>query len=318
MNKISFYTTVLFSTIFILCACSDEEDSATVYIPDSGTVVTAKFNISDKPYTQTFNVAVTSGQYPLPFGSGIASDIQVSLNADAAKLDAYNAEKGTSYKILPEGSYSFKKDAVIKSGSFMSDPITLSIDAKNKINPFEYYMLPISIQSVSNAQPDICHQTIYFLIYGSFDASDMTFLSRTGWKVVEVSSEELTGEGANNGASKYAFDGKGDTFWHTQWQNGEPRPPHHITVDMGKENKLQGFSFLTRDIGGSWPKECTIEVSNDGSTWEIAATFTDLPAAGATEFRSFFPKAKNARYFKMTITSVYGGSSTHVAEINVF
>lgn len=308
---------ILLGAAFTLNGCSDDDSGSDIYLTQAGNPVNVKFVMKDEPYVQKFTVSMVS-PYPIPEYSGVNNDIKVYLEADPAKAETFNSENNTSYKVLPEGSYSFPTEVIIKAGSYVSEDIPLSIDGKGKIEPYETYILPISIKSVEGANADNSHQTIYFIATGSLDASDMTFLSRTGWAVVDCSSEEVNGEGANNGHAIHALDGKGDTFWHTQWQGGEPMPPHHITIDMGKEQELMGFSYLTRDFGGSWPKECRIEVSKDGSNWETAATFTDLPASGATEFRSFFPKPVEARYFKMIITSGYGGASTHVAEINVF
>lgn len=113
------------------------------------------------------------------------------------------------------------------------------------------------------------------------------------------------------------FDGLKSTFWHTQWKGGEPQPPHHITVDMGQEVKMLGFQYVSRDHGEGWPQEMTLETSLDGEHWEGAGTYSDLPAEGKAEYRSYLPGFKQARYFRLTITAVYNGKwSTHVAEIN--
>lgn len=316
-QNIIYFILILLGISLTLNGCSDDDNSSDVYITQAGNPVNVKFVMKDDPYVQTFTISMVS-PYPIPESSGISNDIKVKLAADAAKAETYNSDNNTTYKVMPEGSYSFPSEVTIKAGSYVSDNIALTVDAKGKIEAYESYILPVSITSVDGANADKSHQTIYFILTGSIDAGDMVFLSRSGWKVTDVSSEEVNGEGDNNGHAIHALDGNGDTFWHTQWQGGEPMPPHHITIDMGKEQELSGFSYLTRDFGGSWPKECKIEVSKDGTTWKTAATFTDLPAAGATEFRSFFPTPSQARYFKMVITSGYGGASTHVAEINVF
>lgn len=317
MKKNILYFISLLIGVLSQSGCSDDEGSSGVYISQAGNVVNVQFFIKDEPYIQNFNLALVC-PYPIPNNSGITNDIRIVLEKDLSKLDEYNSKNNTSYPILPDGSYSFPAEVTIKAGSYVSDDIPLSFDVKGKIEAFKYYMLPVSIKTVDGASADNTHQTIYFLLTASLDASDMVFLNRSDWQVIDASSEELTGEGANNGRAIHAFDGLSSTFWHTQWQGSEPMPPHHITVDMGKEIELQGFSYLTRNTGGSWPKECTIEVSKNGTSWETAAVFTGLPASRSTEFRSFFPKAVNARYFKMIITAGYGGASTHVAEINLF
>lgn len=317
MKRDLIYLITVLLGICILHGCSDDDGGSDIYITQAGNPVNVKFVMKDEPYIQTFTVSIVS-PYPIPASSSINHDIKVSLETDPSKVEVYNSKEGTSYKIMPEGSYSFPSEVTITAGKYVSDNISLSIDAKGKIESNDIYILPISIKTVEGANADNSHQTIYFLLTGSMDASDMVFLDRTNWKVVEVSSEELVGEGANNGNAKHAFDGDGETFWHTQWEGDEPEPPHHIVVDMGEEIELNGFSYLSRNNGADWPKECTIQVSKDGIIWEDAAIFTDLPAAGATEFRSFFPKVKEGRYFKMIITAVYRGPSTHVAEINMF
>lgn len=101
--------------------------------------------------------------------------------------------------------------------------------------------------------------------------------------------EETSGEGSDNGHAIHAFDGLKGTFWHTQWKGNEPQPPHHIVVDMGQEVKMLGFQYVSRDHGEAWPQEMTMETSLDGSKWESAGTYSDLPAGAKEEFRSYFP-----------------------------
>ncbi|MBS1945973.1 MAG: hypothetical protein JST98_12455, partial [Bacteroidetes bacterium] len=51
---------------------------------------------------------------------------------------------------------------------------------------------------------------------------DTVRLAKAGWSIVYVDSQELTGEGANNGHAAQAIDGDSLTFWHTQWQGAQP------------------------------------------------------------------------------------------------
>lgn len=178
-------------------------------------------------------------------------------------------------------------------------------------------MLPVTITSVEGAQADHIQQTVYYLLSGAEDVWAMPLADRSAWQVVEVSSEETSGEGSDNGHAIHAFDGLKGTFWHTQWKGNEPQPPHHIVVDMGQEVKMLGFQYVSRDHGEAWPQEMTMETSLDGSKWESAGTYSDLPAGAKEEFRSYFPGFKQARYFRLTITAVYSGKwATAVAEIN--
>lgn len=66
------------------------------------------------------------------------------------------------------------------------------------------------------------------------------------WKVTEVSSEETAGEAAQ--ATK-AFDGRTETFWHTEWSRRQAPFPHSLTIDLGAETEAVGLRLLPRQTG---------------------------------------------------------------------
>src|ERR1043165_6383572 len=45
-----------------------------------------------------------------------------------------------------------------------------------------------------------------------------------------------------------AIDSDSSTIWHTRW-HADQRQPHSITVDMGKTNRIGGFTYLPRQDG---------------------------------------------------------------------
>src|SRR6516225_7977560 len=57
-------------------------------------------------------------------------------------------------------------------------------------------------------------------------------------KVVKVDSEETSGE---DGKGANAVDGDPETFWHTQWQDGNPGLPHEIVIELSQTCKISGF-----------------------------------------------------------------------------
>ena len=309
------YLAALCGAAGALTACSDSE-SASIYIPEARSLNIVNFDLGD-PMTQTFHVAVSSSDYVTTSGLEVASDVSVTLSVDPSKVEYYNSACGTSYEILPADCYSLPASAVIPAGATCSEDLTISVDARGKIQPFDSYLLPVTITAATGADINPQQSTVYYLLSGAEDVWNMPLADRSQWRVVEVSSEETSGEGSDNGHAIHAFDGLKSTFWHTQWKGGEPQPPHHIVVDMGQEVKMLGFQYVSRDHGEGWPQEMTLETSLDGSSWESAGTYSDLPAEGKAEFRSYLPGFKQARYFRLTITAVYNGKwSTHVAEIN--
>ncbi len=314
IKKIAYITGILAMTA-IFGSCGDS-DSQCVYIPEARSLRIVNFDLEDE-LVEVFHVAYSASDYVTTSGYDVANEVNISLNVDAAKVEEYNTACGTTYELLPEDCYTLTTEAVIPAGQTMSDDLELRVNAKGKILPFDSYLLPITITKVAGAQADVTQQTVYYLLSGAEDAWNMPLADRSKWSVVEVSSEETSGEGSDNGHAIHAFDGLKNTFWHTQWKGGEPQPPHHIVVDMGEEVKMLGFQYVSRDHGEGWPQEITMETSLDGEKWEAAGTYSDLPAGAKEEFRSYFPGFKKARYFRLTITAVYNGKwSTHIAEIN--
>lgn len=301
------------SSIFSSC---DDEEISKLYIPEAKSVQIRNFNLNEE-LKEVFHVAVTGSELPTSSNKEVQGDVKVMLTVGENKVQEYNQACGTDYELLPENCYTLDTQGVIPAGSVMTGDLTLTVNAEGKLRPFDSYLLPITITSAEGAITDNIQQTLYYLLSGAEDVWKMPLADRSNWKIIEVSSEETSGEGSDNGHAIHAFDGLKDTYWHTQWKGSEPQPPHHITVDMGKEVKMLGFQYITRDHGEGWPQEMNIETSLDGEKWESAGTYSDLPAGAKEEFRSYFPGFKQARYFRLTITAVYNGKwSTHVAEIN--
>ncbi|MDE6528074.1 MAG: DUF1735 domain-containing protein, partial [Muribaculaceae bacterium] len=170
-------------------ACSDDQ-SDTVYVPDAHNLVKVNFYIQDEPMVNTFTVKVTRRTYPDLNPTGLSHDATVYLEADPAKVASFNAQRGTSYKALPQGSYKVDPSGIIKTGKTESEPIAVTIYAKGNIEQFTNYLLPVSIVGADGIDTADCCQTIYFLFRGSQDASGAVLFDRSNWTVLEASSEE--------------------------------------------------------------------------------------------------------------------------------
>lgn len=315
LNNFRVAASMMACLLGLLSGCSGD-DVCKVYIPEAKKLQIKNFDLSSE-LKEIFHVAVTASDYVTVSGKEVSGDVKVQLTVDEAKVAEYNTLCGTDYSLLPADCYSLTTEATIPAGSSISGDLELRVNAQGKVQPFDSYLLPVTINSVVGAQTDGIQQTIYYLLSGAEDVWAMPLADRANWKVVEFSSEEASGEGSDNGHAIHAFDGLKNTFWHTQWKGGEPQPPHHIVVDMGKEVKMLGFQYISRDFGEGWPQEMTMETSLDGKKWDTAGTYSDLPASAKEEFRSYFPGFKQARYFRLTITAVYNGKwATSVAEIN--
>ena len=142
-------------------------------------------------------------------------------------------------------------------------------------------------------------------------------LPPTGWKVVGVDSQETAGE--DNSAAN-AIDGDASTFWHTRW-NEDLALPHFITVDMGRSQRIAGFTYLPRQDGNpnGTVENYRFETSADGTNWTtniVSGTFANIQNNPSLQEVSFAPV--NARFFRFTaLKEVNGNGWTSAAEISV-
>jgi len=98
-------------------------------------------------------------------------------------------------------------------------------------------------------------------------------VSHAGWTLQYADSQETVGE---NGAATNAFDGLTSTYWHTQWLNAQPPPPHEIQINLGAPHDLNAFRYLPRQDGKTAGRISQYEfyVSSDGVNWTAAGNLT--------------------------------------------
>lgn len=135
-----------------------------------------------------------------------------------------------------------------------------------------------------------------------------------GWKVVSVDDKE---PGQSEYPAANSIDGKGGTFW----QIGGAPLPHSLTVDMGRELPVAGFSYLPRqDRNASGVVDSyRFETSADGQNWTAAVDqgrFGNMRNNPVLQEVAF--KEVAARYFRFTaLREVNGNSAVSAAEITV-
>ncbi|WP_394794062.1 glycoside hydrolase family 2 TIM barrel-domain containing protein [Armatimonas sp.] len=136
-------------------------------------------------------------------------------------------------------------------------------------------------------------------------------LSRSGWQVSADSVEPSEGDVQN------AFDGDPETFWHTEWSQREPAPPHTLTINLGDEQTLLGFEYLPRQGQANGRiANYTLEVSRDGRSWSAAHTGS-FPNTTKLQ-RIFFTNPTRARFVRLVAKSEVGGKAwSAVAELNL-
>ena len=134
-----------------------------------------------------------------------------------------------------------------------------------------------------------------------------------GCTVIAASSEETVH--ADYGKEK-AVDGDLNTFWHTSLYDENSQHPHHITIDLGQERDLVGFSYRGRQTGSTgMVKRYAFYGSNGGPTWRPLAigSFQRSPLKQTVDFDKF-----RCRYIRFqAISEVDGGRWASVAELTV-
>lgn len=92
-------------------------------------------------------------------------------------------------------------------------------------------------------------------------------IERAGWSI--VASSEQPGEGP----AERAIDGDPLTYWHSQYTGAEARPPHELTIDLGKPTTIKAVTLQQRtDDENGRAREFELQTSDDAKTWTTAAT----------------------------------------------
>lgn len=144
-----------------------------------------------------------------------------------------------------------------------------------------------------------------------------TELDRTGWTVIDYSMQEDQGGEGDTGRAADVLDGDLNTYWHSCWAGCSPTPPHHITIDMGTENLVDGVRFYQRQSTGRSVENLELQISTDNVEWTSMGDFTLAKTADAQEVD--FDAPQTFRYLKFIAKSGHDGTdNAAMAEIIPF
>ncbi|WP_343702940.1 DUF1735 domain-containing protein [Chitinophaga sp.] len=181
----------------LLLACSKEvpvkdvpgtEKYALLYMPQAARgPLAASVTIKDVPDTITFNAYLGGIARP-------TADIPVTFAVDPAAATAFNQAHGTSYPVMPEGSYSIATPSVnIPAGQLTTGPQPLVLQTKGFMQPFVSYLLAVTLSQpgkTGTVNPSL--STAYFVVTG-------------GYMPGEVPREKAASLGANAGTFLISF-----------------------------------------------------------------------------------------------------------------
>ncbi len=145
-------------------------------------------------------------------------------------------------------------------------------------------------------------------------------LDNTEWKILAKSTEEPTGEGANNGQAIRLIDGNTASFWHSQWSAATATLPISITFQLLNNEIVKGFYMVPRvNSSGQRPKKIEIQISRDNVNYrtltnadlETGYTFEMANTATRKEFR--LKKREEIRYIRIYFRENNHSNTVHHA-----
>ncbi|RXQ94536.1 DUF5077 domain-containing protein [Ancylomarina salipaludis] len=149
------------------------------------------------------------------------------------------------------------------------------------------------------------------------EPSTQTVMDRTGWTVVDYSTQEDQGGEGETGRAADVLDGDDNTYWHSCWSGCTATAPHYITVDMGQANTVDGFSFTQRQNLSRTVQDLEIHISDDNTTWESLGDFVLKKATNQQTIE--LSTAKTFRYFKFIAKVSHDGTNNAaMAEIATY
>jgi hypothetical protein len=241
----------------------------------------------------------------------------VVFGVDTGQMANYIAKYGTA-SLLPSSNYFIPfPDGNFTEEAKLSSAAQINIVNTSKLSPGTTYVLPVVMKSI-DGQPiekPLTDQAIYLVVRVSGILSQGgTPINKAGWTIVSYSSQD--------DADGYPAINVLDNDVNTQWLSDQTQQlPQWLVIDMGQPHSLKAITFQydpAFSLDGGAPTQVEIELSNDGTVWSNAGTFSGLNPG--TQTQSLYLKSITAaRYIRFTVlqaTVLYAGYSyAFVSEI---
>lgn len=310
-----FYTSLVLIFGFFSCGKEDIEYEKLTDSKEGAQIFTAKarggirslrtYSLEDDRFLEKDTVFFNAG-----FGAlGLpGTDIKVTFSINNAALDSINAIREINgqklYKPFPNDAYSISDmELIIPKGKEYSNSSRMIYDpAKFELESNYLIALTITDASGYRINPEV-KTAIFSVSEVVFPEPEPDFYEKDGWEIMDVSSEEVAGEGSNGFASNI-IDGNVDTYWHSCWSGcseEQSNYPHFITVDMKAAKEINGIQFAQRQSGTRGVNLIEIEVSDDKEDWRSIGEFNllNITAPQLIEFEEL----ESFQYFKIIIKS---------------
>lgn len=255
--------------------------------------------IADTAQSFTFGGAYGGQLYP-------QQDIKLGFKLDTGLIASYNAGNGTNFKNLPVDKYTISgMETVIRSGRTTSDAIKITVNTKTLPKDAEY-LLPVTLQSVSSGKINESLKTAYFKIKISRKETDVTSPS-----TLTVSKDNNGGPNAGEGSSKMIDNNLTTKFLAAGFPmtlSMQLKLPQAIAVQSYK--LTSGNDAPERD-----PKNWKFFGSNDGNTWILLDTRTNISFGGRTQTYQYeFANDTPYSYYRWVVEENHGSDAFQITE----
>lgn len=133
---------LILSAALLLCGCHKTLPSPNVVYFTGSEDNELSVMYLDGPSTQIVTVSSSVK---------LTEDVTVTLEVDSEGLTKLNQDRGTGYILLPDNAYTLSsKETVIKAGSAVSVPVTVSIPDPTLLKDGVHYCLPLKVNGTSN------------------------------------------------------------------------------------------------------------------------------------------------------------------------
>lgn len=121
------------------------------------------------PVTNIYLDGLSSVSVSITSSAKMTEDVTVFFEIVPAALEAYNAEHGTSYQLLPEGSYELSTtETIIRAGSAVSEPINVALTSMDDFEVGSSYCLPLRITGTSTGIQVLASSEMTYLVFNQF------------------------------------------------------------------------------------------------------------------------------------------------------
>ena len=139
-------------------------------------------------------------------------------------------------------------------------------------------------------------------------------LRRKGAVIVRADSEDRE----NGNVAAKILDGDASTLWHTRWQPQADGMPHEVVVDLGREMKLRGITYLPRQDQSNG-RIARGEVHGALRDGEWGGMLAEIRGTDSGELQEvLFKEPATVRFLKIVAkTEVRGEPFVAIAELDV-